>query len=207
MCYLRSTHPSPQKRWADETEPFFHQEDEICSVPFRNHWNGLCGLHQASQAMSPALPLPRSVGNSLRLKSTFPPPLGFFVQMLQSGHCCQRTEPEFLLCLPLPCPEVFCSIAACSSTVLQLCPCCSHRMAHAACEGCGTPLESGKAITNKRDLLTTNPSGFSQFPDLDYKLPGSNLATMLGKEESKEIASGNGLRKLQNLKGFRQQNL
>lgn len=123
------------------------------------------------------------------------PQLRFLAQMLQSGHCCKRTDPEFLLSLPLPCPEVFCSIAACSSTALQLCPCCSHRMAHAALEGCGTPSESGKAITSKTDLLTTTLQAFPQFPDLDYKLPGSNLASMVGKEESKKIASGNGLRK------------
>lgn len=50
----------------------------------------------------------------------------------------EQTLNSCSVCLSL-CPEVFCSIAACSSTALQLCPCCSHRMAHAALEGCGTP--------------------------------------------------------------------
>lgn len=46
--------------------------------------------------------------------------------------------------------------------------------------------------------LPLNPSGFSEFPDLNSKLTGRNLESMVGSEESKDIASGNGLMKLQN---------
>lgn len=169
MCYLRGTHPSPQKRWADVTELCFPPGswDLFCAIQESLEWALWLAPGKSGHVTRSASAQHRSVGNSLRLRSTFSSQFTFLAQMLQSGHCCKRAAPEFLLCLPLSCPEVFCSIAACSSTVLQLCPYCSHRMAHAAREGRGTPLESGKAITKKRDLLTTNPSGFSQFPDLD----------------------------------------
>lgn len=123
-----------------------------------------------------------------------PPQLKFLAQVLQSGCCYKRTDPELLLCLLSLALKCFAASLRAGATVLQLCPCCSHRMAHAAPEGCGTPSEPGKATTKKRDLLTSNPPGFSQFPDLDYKLPGSSLVSVVGKEESKETASGNGLR-------------
>lgn len=38
--------------------------------------------------------------------------------------------------------------------------------------------------------LPPNPSGFSQFPDLDSKLTGRNLTSAVGREESGEITSG-----------------
>lgn len=201
MCCLKGTHPSHQKRWAEETEAVLQPRrwNLFCAIQESLEWALWLAPGKSGCVTSYAFAQHRSVGNSLSLKRAFSPQLRFLAQMLQSGHCCKRTEPEFQLSLPLPCCGVFCSITACSSTALQLCPCCSHRMAHAA-RGCGTPSESGKTTTNKRDLLTTNPSGFSQFPDLNYKLPGSNLVSTVGKEESKEIASGNGLRKLQNLK-------
>lgn len=203
MCSLEGTHPSLQKRWAQEAEALLllpRGWDLVCAIQESLEWAPWLAPGGSGHVTSFAFTQHRSVGNSLSLKSTFLPQLRCFAQMLQSGQCCERTDPEFLLSLPLPCPGVFCSLSACSDSVLQLCPCCSHRMAHAAPEGCGTPSESGKAATSGRDLLTTNPAGFCQFPDLHYQLPGSNLASTVGKEESKEIASGNGLRKLQNLK-------
>lgn len=130
VCYPEGTHPSPQKRWGQEAEVVVLQPrkwDWVSAVQGSLRWALWLALGRRSDHITTyaSLPQHRGVGNSLSLKSILFPLqcLDFLAKCCDLEVAVRKYSLNSPVCLLLTCPEVFCSIAACSNAEMQLCPC------------------------------------------------------------------------------------